>query len=308
MSKLAAISSNPTLREYAQGAAQAAVMPVADFIAPVVEVPTSVFRYKKYSEKHRFHIPETHRGLGGRATEITFTKEDATGNCEPHALDFPIDELEQLEAADLENAFQEGADMVAEVAALAHEKRVIDLALVAAGSGTTLATGSSDDIIDQLDSDIRTVIKAAKYGSLMGVGIVMGAGAWQKIKNHASVKGRYISGGKREFNVPTYADFSRLLLAEAETRVTFMVYDDAPEGKAEDIKFLLDGTILTFARKASPTRRDPSFMKTFRLRGRWMVPGSYPRDDGRVEVAKMDWSEDVQVTNSSAVVRRNVSL
>jgi hypothetical protein len=31
------------------------------------------------------------------------------------------------------------------------------------------------------------------------------------------------------------------------------------------------------------------------------------RDDGRVEVAKFDWSEDVKVTNSAACVRLNVS-
>jgi hypothetical protein len=38
-----------------------------------------------------------------------------------------------------------------------------------------------------------------------------------------------------------------------------------------------------------------------------MVPGSYVREDGRAEVAKFDWSEDVRVTNSAAVVRLNIS-
>ncbi len=86
-----------------------------------------------------------------------------------------------------------------------------------------------------------------------------------------------------------------------------MIYDEAPEGKDEDIRFLLDSTVLVFARKEAPTRRDPSFMKTFRLMNQYMVPGSYARDDGRVEVAKFDWSEDIQVTNSAACVRMNVS-
>ena len=65
--------------------------------------------------------------------------------------------------------------------------------------------------------------------------------------------------------------------------------------------------MLIFARKEAPSRRDPSFMKTFRLMNRFMVPGSYMRDDGRVEVAKFDWSEDVKVTNSAACVRLNVA-
>ena len=48
-------------------------------------------------------------------------------------------------------------------------------------------------------------------------------------------------------------------------------------------------------------------MKTFRLMNKWMVPGSYTREDQRAEVAKFDWSEDVRVTNSGAVIRLNVS-
>ena len=86
-----------------------------------------------------------------------------------------------------------------------------------------------------------------------------------------------------------------------------MIYDGAAEGKAESINFLLDTTVLVFARKDAPPRRDPSFMKTFRLMNKFMVPGSYMRDDGRVEVAKFDWSEDVKVTNSAACLRLNVA-
>ena len=44
MSRLSDISASPVLREFAQGAAQSAIMPVADFLAPTIEVPTSVGR------------------------------------------------------------------------------------------------------------------------------------------------------------------------------------------------------------------------------------------------------------------------
>ena len=47
------------LKEFAQGAAQSAVQPVADFLAPTVEVPTSIGRYKIYTEKNRFLPPDT---------------------------------------------------------------------------------------------------------------------------------------------------------------------------------------------------------------------------------------------------------
>ncbi len=309
MSRLAEISASPVLREFAQGAAQSAIMPVADFLAPTIEVPTSVGRYKKYSEKNRFSIPNTLRSIGGRAAELRFEVSDETYNCEPHALDYPVDNLEKLESGDLENALREGSVAIAEVAALAHEKSVIDAALAASGAGTDKAWGDTSDPVTDVDAAILQVIKAAKYGSLMGVGVLFGASAWVTFKNASKVRGRFVvgAGGVGGLAVPTEKSAGNLFVGTPEVRSSYMVYDSAAPGVAEDIQFLLDSTVLVFARRANPTRRDPSFMKTFRLMGQYMVPSSYMRDDGRVEVAKFDWSEDVKVTNSAAVVRLNVT-
>lgn len=309
MNRLASISSNPTLKQFAQGAAQDAIQPVADFIAPTVPVATMNGRYKIYTEKNRFHIPETLRAMGGRATELRFTATDGSYNCEPHSLDCPIDNLESLEQESLESAMREGAVAVAEVAALAHEKTVIDAALAAAGAGTGKTWNSSADPVNDVDEAILTVLKAAKYGSLMGVGILFGATAWKIFKNQAAVRGRFIVGNGKAANlqVPTEQGAGELFLARPEVKTSFMVYDSAAEGLAANISFVLDSSMLIFARKANPTRRDPSFMKTFRLMNKFMVPGSYTREDGRAEVAKFDWSEDVRVTNSAAVVRLNIS-
>ena len=312
MSRLSDLSASPTLREFAQGAAQDSIMPVADFLAPTVEVATSVGRYKVYSEKNRFHIPDTLRTLGGRAAELRFDVSDSTFNCQPHALDFPVDNLEQLETSGLENMLREGATAVAEVAALAHEKAVIDSALATVGAGTGKTWNDAADPIADVDDAILAVIKAAKYGSLMGVGILFGATAWKVFKNQSKVRGRFVvgnGGGKASLGlaVPTEDSASQMFVGSPDVRTSYMIYDSAPEGKAESVSFLLDSTVLIFARKQAPSRRDPSFMKTFRLMNQFMVPGSYMRDDGRVEVAKFDWSEDVKVVNSAACVRLNVS-
>ena len=312
MSRLSEISASPNLREFAQGAAQSAIMPVADFIAPTVEVATSVGRFKSYTDKHRFHIPDTLRTLGGRAAELRFEVSDATFNCEPHALDYPVDNLEQLESDGLENMLREGAVAVAEVGALSHEKSVIDAALAAVGAGTRKTWNASADPIADVDDAILSVIKAAKYGSLMGVGILFGATAWKIFKNQDKVRGRFVVGngrGKSDLGlaVPTEQSAGQMFIGTPEVRTSYMIYDANPEGKAESVNFLLDTGVLIFARKDAPTRRDPSFMKTLRLMNRYMVPGSYMRDDGRVEVAKFDWSEDVKVTNSAACVRLNIA-
>jgi len=311
---LSDISASPTLREYAQGAAQDAIMPVADFLAPTVEVATSVGRFKRYTEKNRFRIPNTLRTLGGRASELRFEATDATYNCEPHALDYPVDNLEQLEAEGLEDMLREGVTAVAEVAALSHEASVINAALAAVGAGTDKTWNATADPVADVDDAILSVIKAAKYGSLMGVGVLFGATAWSIFKNQDKVRGRFVVGngsgkssGKLGLAVPTEDSAGQMFIGTPEVKTSYMIYDTAPEGKDESISFLLDSTILIFARKTAPSRRDPSFMKTFRLMNKFMVPGSYVRDDGRVEVAKFDWSEDVQVTNSTACVRLNVA-
>jgi hypothetical protein len=308
MSRLSDISASPTLKEFSQGAAQSNIMPVADFLAPTVEVPTSVGRYKKYTEKNRFRIPATLRAIGGRAAELSFDVSDETFNCNPHALDYPVDNLEKLESGEIEDMLREGAISCAEVAALAHEKAVIDAALAAVGNGTAKTWNSAADPVNDLDDAIMTVIKAAKYGSLMGIGVLFGAGAWKIFKNASAVRGRMIAGGgKDSLAVPSEVTAGSLLIGRPDVRTSYMVYDDGPEGKPADVKFVLDTSILIFARRANPTRRDPSFMKTFRLSGQYMVPGSYIREDGRVEVAKFDWSEDVKVTNSAAAVRLVIS-
>jgi len=314
MSLLSDVASSPMLKEYAQGAAQDAIQPVADFIAPTVNVPTPVVRFKKYTERDRFRLPETRRAIGGRATELRFEATDATAQCQPNALDYPVDILAEMAEQDIENLLMEGATAIAEVGGLVHEKRVVDTALAAAGAGTNLSAAGVD-LVDTIDDGILTVLKAAKYGSLMGVGILFGATAFKRFKNSANVKARFVTAGATKTGLQAAAlanvtpDLaSSLFLGQPDTRVSYMVYDNSPEGAAnEDIQFILDTAVLVFARKENPTRRDPSFMKSFRLAGKWMVPGSYLRDDQRVEVAKFDWSEDIQITNTAAVKRYNIN-
>ena len=312
MNRLATVSASPSLKEFAHGIAQDSLQPVADFLAPTVPVPTSTGRYKVYTQKNRFRIPDTFRGVGGRAAELRFEATDALYNCEPHALDYPVDNLEQLEEAQLGDMLKEGAAAIAEVAALAHEKQVIDAGLAAVGAGTSKTWNDAADPVDDIDGAIMDMIKAAAYGSAMNVGVLFGASAWKLFKNHSKVRARFIVGpaaGKAGLGVAVPAEDSagRLFIGSPTVKTSYMVYDTTAEGIARSLAFILDATVLIFARKQSPTRLDPSFMKTFRLMGRYMVPGSYVREDGRAEVAKFDWSEDVQVVNSAAATLYTVS-
>jgi hypothetical protein len=308
MPTLAAVAASPMMREYAQGAAQSNVQPVADFLAPVVNVPTSLGRFKKYTEKNKFHLPDTLRAIGGRATVLDFDATDLTYNCLPHALDFPVDFIEERESSFLESVLKEGADTISQVATLSHEVNVINAAVAAMNANSPVTktwTDTSDDPVGTIDAAILQVIKAARYGSLMGIGVLFGATAWMEFKNNAAVRSKFVAamdGGTDTAGIamPTVANVGNLFVSNPTVKQSFMVVDSAAEGVADNIGFVLDKAVMVFARLQNPTRRDPSFMKTFRLDGLWMVPGTYMRDDGRVQVAKYDWSEDVQVTNTQA--------
>jgi hypothetical protein len=301
------------LREYAYGFAQNAVQPVANFIAPTVEVGTMIGRFKQYDTKHAFHIPNTARPIGGRATEVTFGATDSTYNCSPHAIDVPVDELLENEAESLEDVMAESAAMAAQIAALQHEYRVITAAIAGCagtGSGATISVAATDPI-DTIDGHILNVLKAARYGSSMGARIVSGAGAFRLVKNCPTVRNRFVSDGRAAVptSIPniTPDTLKSLLIGSPDTMISWMVQDTASEGKSASISFLMDTEVIIFAALATPTRRDPSFMKTFRLKGNWMIPGQYVRDDQRVTVAKFDWTEDVKVTNSAAGIKMTVT-
>ena len=305
MSLLGNITASPMLRNFAQGAAQSAIRPIAGFLAPTVPVPTLIGRYKEYTNKNRFKVPDTRRAPGGKAVRIGFTADDKTYDCSPHAIDFPIDNLEKLEEAQLLSISQYGATLIADVATLDHELQVVNTALAALGGGTGVDfTSSAVDPVAVLDGYIRTVILAAKNGA--PVKILLGAGAWLDIKSNANFLKRYIVGtGRGTGNVvglasPTLEALSSLLFTEPECQMSMLVQDTAAEGVAENITFVLDKKIIVFASQDNPTTLDPSFMKTFRLDGQWMVPGSYVPEVQRGEVLKMDWSQDVRVTNTTA--------
>jgi hypothetical protein len=300
-SRLSTIVAKSTIQEYAQGAAQSAAAPLATFLAPTVEVGKPVAHYKVYDDTNRFRVPDTRRAINGRAVEIGWDTADATYNCSPHALDVPVDIIETDDDNTMDACLKEAADLGAAIGSLSHEKQTIDLALATlTPAAAALDFGATADVIDQLDAHIIDIIKAARYGSLLGVRMLFGPTLFRRLKNHPSVKGRFLGGGRKEVVNPAIEDLLGLFIAKPEIKLSMMVADTAPQGKTPAVDFLLDSSLIVFAASAAPTRHDPSFMKTFRLRGQWMKPGTYSRDDGRVEVAKLDWSHDVKVTNAPA--------
>jgi hypothetical protein len=302
-SRLLNLGTNPVLRNFARDASQAAIRKVANFIAPGVDVPTLTGKYKHYDAKHRYKRPNTRRSPNGAVTRIGFSAQDLNYNLDVKALDFPITNVETLNDEGLLNQARYGTQLLADAAGLDHEAEVIEKALAAAGAGTDKNFEAAGyDPIKDLDAAILEVVKIAKNGA--GVRVLMGPTAELRLKNNDKVLARF-NGVAKALKVPTREDISAMLITKPEVEVAMMVQDTAEEGKDEVIDFLLDDAILIFACSATPNTADPSFMKTLRLMGGWMKPGAYKSTDERDDVLKMDWIDQVLVTNAAAVKRIN---
>jgi hypothetical protein len=309
--RLRDLSLNPTLINFAQDASQAAIRKIANFLAPSVEVPAMTGQYKIFDAKHRYKRPITRRSNDGRATRIGFTAGDQFFNLEANALDFPIPNIETLDAGALLNYAKYGATLLSDSAGLAHEGETIDKALAAVGAGTDYNFTGAVKPLDIIDQAVFDVTKLAKNGA--GVKVLFGTTAFLRTRQNADTRARFVGGGGgarvggASIVAPQLGDMSGLIFGNPLVEMSNMVEDKAAEGLAEDIQFMLDTAIIVFASNEVPNTMDPSFMKTFRLMGQWMVPGAYESEDRRDNILKMDWNEQLVVTNSIAAKRINAN-
>lgn len=301
--RLQNLSSNPTLNNYIQGAAKQSVSAVAEFVAPTVPVAKAVGKFKTWNDKTALVVPDTRRALGDEGAMIGFDFSDTNYNCEPHAINTGVDFMEEDESDVVESLVKEGANIAASLGSMSHEKRV--LAAMAAGATPGNAIDTTSDgtkVINILNGHLLDVVKGAKgWGDSIELRLLIGASALQKIIDHADVKNRYKTSkrGGGYFS-PTLDDLAGMLMLPVNAMVSLMVQDVNANLDAASVDFMLGSKVLVFAAKASPDRHDPSFMKTFRKMGAFMVPRYWSAPSGRQQYAGFDWSEEIKVTNAGA--------
>lgn len=300
------LSALQMLQQYAQDAARSNVMRVADFLAPTVEVAMQHGRYWIHDKDTPLRIPITRRGVGGTATQVVFGDAKGSFDCEPHALDTPLDELEIAEAdqSAYSSIVQERADVIAWMGGLSHENRVLGIATAALGAGTAVDWGANGDPVSDLNDAMFDIVKNVLGGSSTQLRLLIGADVWKRLHLHPKLIERIpngaTSGRKQGVKSISIEDFGKMLALSAEANVSLSVYDAAAEGQDPNLTWTFANGIVVFAANPTPNRMDPSFMKTFRLRNYWMKLGEYEKEDGRGRVIKFDWSADPKVANSDA--------
>ena len=304
MGKLGTSTFSETLKNYAFGVAQDVKTSLADFIAPRVPVGMGSGQFKKFNEKNAFQVYDTARGVGGTATRMAFEAGDEFFNCAPNALEVAIDDQEREKAGSADTALEEAKVRTLVInAALAREKKVFDLIKSGVSVASTWTSSGSDDPIDLIDAEIEAIANAT---GLLPNRMVIGLGAWRKIKNHAEVLKRQSGTSNKGVSLEELAGM--LLNPTIDIRVGVMAYDTAKMGKAANKQNVVGSEIFIFHGNDNPTQYDPGFAKTFSIGANSVEDvRMYREEKVRSDILAVDWSEDVKVISTLCAKRIQVA-
>ena len=302
MGKLGTSTFSETLKNYAFGIAQDVKTTLADFIAPRVPVGMGSGQFKKFDEKNAFQVYDTARAVGGPATRMEFNADDEYFNCAANALEATIDDQEREKAGDAQTALEEAKVRTLVInAALAREKKVFDLIKKSVSVAST--SSGDDDPIDLIDAEIEAIANAT---GLLPNRMVIGLGAWRKIKNHAEVLKRQSGTSNKGVSLDVFAGM--LLNPTIDIRVGVMAYDTAKMGKAAAKQNVVGSEIFIFHGNDNPTQYDPGFAKTFSIGANSVEDvRMYREEKVRSDILAVDWSEDVKVISTLCAKRIQVA-
>lgn len=304
MGKLGTSTFSETLKNYAFGVAQDVKTSLADFIAPRVPVGMGSGQFKKFNEKNAFQVYDTSRGVGGTATRMAFDAADEFFNCAPNALEVAIDDQEREKAGSADTALEEAKVRTLVInAALAREKKVFNLIKSGVSVASTWTSSGDEDPIDLIDAEIEAIANAT---GLLPNRMVIGLGAWRKIKNHDQILKRQSGTSNKGVSLDVFAGM--LLNPTIDIRVGVMAFDTAKMGKAANKQNVVGSEIFIFHGNDNPTQYDPGFAKTFSIGANSVEDvRMYREEKVRSDILAVDWSEDVKVISTLCAKRIQVA-
>jgi hypothetical protein len=296
---------NQTLTTYAYGLEQDVRSPIADFLAPPTPVGVSLGQYKKFDDKNAFVVYDTKRAFGGPAQRVAFAASDATFNCKPQALEVAIDDAERSPDGDDLNLEQARIRTLVVNATVAHENAVITAANAGVSAVANKGNWSSANVdpIAELDEQIESLAIAT---GMMPNRMVIGIGALRILRSNPKVLAKF--PGAAVVGVSTQQIASLLLNPAMEVMVGVLSKDTTKLGQTKSAANIVGSQVYLFMASANPTQFDPSFMKTFQVRGGSVTAVRQYRDENvRSDIYAVDWSEDIQVVGTACVKRISVS-
>lgn len=297
MSKRKQASLNPTLTNYATGLAQDITSSLAEFLAPQVEVPSTLGQYKKFDDKNAFQLYNTARAMGGSATRIEFNADDAHYNCKPQALEIAIDDAERDAAGEDDTLRLDESKVrtLVTTSTVSHEYKVVQAVVnaVTPEAGYGAWSDPDADPIEELDALIEAI--STQTGMLPNR-LALGLPAWRAARSHPKIRARQPGA---DLIGLTPAQFAAMLLNPSiEIRIGILSSDSTKMGKAAAKANIVGANALLFIGSQNPTQYDPSFAKTFTGRKGGVTSVRSYREEPFSDVHLVDWSEDIEITGT----------
>ncbi len=288
---------NATLTNYAQGASvDLAKDSTAAFVAPWTVTGRANGQYKRYDDASAFAIYDTSRPIGGKRQRITFAADDPYYNCRPNGLEIPTDDFEVEQAGVSGDKFpliQAKIRMLIAAAYRSREKAVWDKVKAgkAATGGLGVWSNAANSPIVQMNAEIKAI---ADETGIMPNRAVLSLSAWATAADHALVIARRAGVSAESVGL---SDFAKMLLNPAmEIRVGIIPYNAAGKGATKANANVVGSECFIFIGQDAPDAIDPSFAKSFSTYGRGVDQVKTYREGDLLDIAAVDWSEDVIVT------------
>lgn len=294
-----------TLNQYAKGLYANASQPLADFLAPPVVTGAGQFFINDYGQRSSFQVPNTKRPIGGDSTAVLTDGERIQINLNPHALHDLIDDKEIADAGNnggLQLLYEARTRNLVNQGSNARLSEV--LTDLRAGSSSTAQTwGGSEDPIDDIDTEMKTI--ADEIG-LLPNRIVFSLSAWQLFRSNAAVKARYPGATAESPISPNINLVGNLFLnPNTEVMLSTAVFD-APLKATKSKSNAFSTDVWIFYNSPNADMFDGSFAKTFRVKSNPFGSVRTIRKDFADKLI-VDWTEDMFINNVSAGTRLTVT-
>jgi len=280
------------LTQYAIGLTNSIGSALANFIAPIVRVGSTIGQFKKFNTKQDFVVYDTARAVGGAARRIMFHAEDPTYNCQPQALEIPLDDAERDAEGDFPLGVQQAkTSTLVSNSVTSHEDKVITKAkTLTAEVGLGVWSDPNIDPVAQLDAVIRAMtINAGRMPNRVAWGLL----AWERFRNHAKVRDRQSQMEVKGLNL--FQASAMLLNPSMEHMIGVLSKEGGKMGSASAKTNIVGDDVFIFHASPNPTPFDPSFMKTFQGGDGGIESVRTYRDEScRSDILAVDWSEDIQ--------------
>ncbi len=308
MSSGSASISN-VLTTYARGLAAEArkKQSLIDRICPVIETGAATGKYKLIDDKNSLQATDARRGIGGKAKRLEYDTTESTFNCEPFALEIPIDDHEKKLAGEdgLQILKQGKTAALLNTQITTRENSVFAMlkAGVTATGGVGAWSSGTAKPIDEIDAIIESI--TTRTGMMPNM-IDFGLGSWRVFRSHANVLSRLANTSLGVLQ-PDQAG-GLFLNPQMSIGIGVMSRDTAKIGTGKTAVNIVGSDVWIYYSAPTPGLFDQSFAKAFRVRGDGvMAVTEYRAQDNRSDILAIDWTEQYKVTNAEAGARISLS-